>query len=51
MLQYQDIPQIGHLEILYHIFAYLKRHMKMGRIGYDLMGPNVDLLVFNNNAD
>ena len=23
----------------------------MGRIGYDLMGPNVDLLVFNNNAD
>ena len=25
--------------------------MKMGRIGYDPMGQNVDLLVSNNNAD
>ena len=25
--------------------------MKMGRIGYDPMVPNVDLLVFNNNVD
>ena len=51
MFQYQANPWIGRLEVLYHIFAYLKSHMKMGRIGYDPMGTNVDLSVFNNNAD
>ena len=43
MSQYQDNPQIGHLEVLYHICSYLNSHMKMGHIGYDLMVPNVDL--------
>ena len=50
MLQYQANPWIGHLEVLYHIFAYLKSHTKMGCISYNLMGSNVDLLVFNDNA-
>ena len=51
MLQYQAYPCIGHLEVLYHIFAYLKIHMMMGRVGYDPMGPNVDFSVFNDNVD
>ena len=50
MFQYQSNPQVGHLEVLYHIFPCLKSHMKMGCIGYYPMGQNVDLLVFNNNA-
>ena len=51
MLQYQAYPRIGHLEVIYHIFAYLKSHSNMGRIGYYLMVPNVYLSVFNNNTD
>ena len=43
ILQYQANPRIVHLEVLYHIFAYLKSHMRMGSINYDQMGPNVDL--------
>ena len=42
MLQYQNNPCIGHLEVPLHIFAYLRSHIIMGRIGYDHMGPNVD---------
>ena len=51
MPQYQDNPWIGHLEVLYHIFAYLNINMKMASIIYDTMGPNVDLFVFSDNAD
>ena len=51
MPQYQSNPQSGHIEFLYYIFSYLTSHMKMGGIGYDPMGPNVDFLVFNNNVD
>ena len=51
MSQYQDNLRIGHLDIIYHIFSYLKSHTKMGCIGYDPMGLNVDLSVFNNNAN
>ena len=43
MFQYQANPWIGHLEVLYHIFAYFKIHMKLGRIVYDMMGMNVCL--------
>ena len=50
LLQYQDNPRVGHLEALYYIFASLRIHIKMRRIGYDPMDPNFDLLVFNNNA-
>ena len=51
MPQYQANPLIGHLEVKYLIFDNLKSHMKMGRIGYDMLCPNVDLSVFNNNVD
>ena len=51
MSQYQDNPQIGHLEVIYHIFSYLKSHMKIRIIGYYPMDMNVDLLVFNDNED
>ena len=51
MPQYQAYHLIGHIEIIYIISAYLKTHMKMERIVSDLMGPNVDLSVFNNNSD
>ena len=40
--QYQSNPRFSHLEALYHIFSYLKIHMKVGHIGYDPMDPNVD---------
>jgi hypothetical protein len=30
--QYQANPRVGHLEALYHVFAYLKNHLDMGRI-------------------
>jgi hypothetical protein len=30
--QYQANPRVGHLEALYHIFAYMQGHMDMGKI-------------------
>ena len=51
MSYYQANPQIGQLDVLFHAFDYLESYMKMGRIGYDLMGLNVDLSMFNDNAD
>ena len=51
MSQYQDNPQIGHLEVLYHMFLYLNSHMQVGHIGYNPMGPNVDFLLFNDNVN
>ena len=49
--QYQASPRIGHLEALYHVFAYLKKHPDMGRIGYDPKTPLIDESVFQHNAD
>ena len=49
--QYQASPRVGHLEALYHIFAYLKSHLDMGRIGYDPTRPKIDESVFHHNAD
>ena len=49
--QYQANPRIGHLEALYHIFAYLKNHQDMGRIAYDPKAPSIDEAVFNSDAD
>ena len=51
MSQYQANPRIGHLEALYHIFAYMKKHLDMGRLAYDLKTPEVDESVFVNNVD
>jgi hypothetical protein len=29
--QYQANPRVGHLEALYHVFAYMKSHLDIGR--------------------
>ena len=49
--QYQASPRAGHLDALYHIFAYLRGHPNMGRIAYDPVPPKVDYSVFNDQAD
>jgi hypothetical protein len=49
--QYQVSPRIGHLEALYHIFAYLKRHQDIGQIVYDPKMPEIDKLAFNQDVD
>ena len=49
--QYQANTQVYQPEALYHVFAYLNIHMRMGRIGYDPIDPNVYLSVFNNNEN
>ena len=41
---------MGHLEVLYNVFAYLKKHKDMGKLAYDLKTPEVDESAFNNNA-
>jgi hypothetical protein len=49
--QYQANPRFGHLEAIYHIFAYLKKHPDMGRLAYDSKCPDIDERIFNSNAD
>ena len=49
--QYQANPRVGHLDALYHIFAYLRGHPNMGRIAYDHKEPKVDYRAFNETAD
>jgi hypothetical protein len=48
--QHQALPRRGHLEALYHIFAYLKKHENGARIVFDPKTPNIDERVFNVNA-
>ena len=50
LLQYQEVPRLGHLEVLYNVFAYLKKHKDMGKLAYDSKTPEVGGSVFNNNA-
>ena len=50
MSQYQAGPRLGHLEVIYNVFAYLKKHKNMGKLDYDLKTPEVDDSAFNNNA-
>jgi hypothetical protein len=49
--QHQALPRHGHLEALYHIFAYLKKHENDTRIVFDPKTPNIDKRVFNSDAD
>ncbi len=49
--QHQALPRCGHLEALYHIFAYLKKHENGARIVFDPKTPCIDGRVFNSNAD
>ena len=51
MSQYQAIPRLGHLEVLYNVFAYLKKHPDMGILAYDSKSPDVDELAFVQGAD
>ena len=52
--QHQASPRVGHLEMLYHIFAYLQSHKGnsgLGRIRCDPTMPVVDESAFNHDAD
>jgi hypothetical protein len=49
--QHQALPRRGHLEAVYHIFAYLKKHDNGARIVFDLKTPGIDERVFNSNVD
>jgi hypothetical protein len=49
--QYQANPRVGHLEALYHVFAYMKSHLDIGHVAFDPKTPVVDKSVFNNGAD
>ncbi len=49
--QYQANPRIGHLEALYHCFAYMKSHPDMGKLAYDSKKPVIDESVFQKDAD
>ena len=49
--QYQLGPRLVHLEVLYNVFAYLKKHKYMEKLAYDLKTPEVNESAFNNNAD
>jgi hypothetical protein len=49
--QHQALPRKGHLEAIYHIFAYLKKHENGARIVFDPKTPTIDERVFNSDAD
>ena len=49
--QYQANPRIGHLEVAYHIFSYMKKHPDMGQLAYDPVVPPVDESIFHSKAD
>jgi hypothetical protein len=49
--QYQVSPRVGHLEVMYHVFAYLRNHLDMGQIAYDSLAPMLNDLTFQGNAD
>ena len=37
--QYQAGPRLGHMEVLYNVFSYLKNHKDMGKLAYDSKTP------------
>jgi hypothetical protein len=49
--QYQPNPCFRHLEAIYHIFTYLKKHPDMGWLAYDSKCPDIDEHIFHHNAD
>jgi hypothetical protein len=52
LLQHHSLLRRGHLEALYHIFAYPKKHENGARIVFDPKLPDdFDERVFNSNAD
>eukprot|EP00957_Ditylum_brightwellii_P046934 3562201-Ditylum_brightwellii.AAC.1 len=51
MVQYQENPRAGHLEVLYHMFTHLKSHPDMVQLTYNPKKPMVNKPIFNGNAD
>jgi hypothetical protein len=51
MAQHQALPREGHLESVYHIFAYLKHHMNGGRVVFDDAAPKIDESAFETKKD
>ena len=49
--QYQASPRLGHLEVFYNVFAYLKKHPDIIRLAYDSKAPDVDESAFVQGAD
>jgi hypothetical protein len=51
--QYQVNPRVGHLEALYHVFAYMKSHLDIGHVAFFILPktPVVDESAFNNGVD
>ena len=43
---HQALPRRGHLEAIYHIFAYLKKHENGARVVFDPAMPSIDERVF-----
>ena len=50
MSSFQSSPRQGHLQALYHIFAYLDRKPKL-TLYFDPHLPNIDYTEFKMNAD
>lgn len=46
---YQASPRLGHLEQLLHIFAFLKKRIKL-TLYFDPTEPNIDQSIFQNNT-
>jgi hypothetical protein len=44
-------PHVGHLEVVYHIFSYIKKNLDWGRLAYDPATLNIDYSVLNDNDD
>ena len=49
MSQYLASPRMGHIEGLYHVFAYLKKH-EILRIVSDLKMPDIDESLFASGS-
>ena len=49
-MQYKVNLFLVHLEVLYHIFAYIKAHPDMGSLFYDTKDMDVDKSVFNGQT-
>jgi hypothetical protein len=48
---HQALPRRGHLEAIYHILAYLRKHKNGARIVFDPKTSVIDERVFNSKAD
>ncbi len=51
MSQHQALPRCGHLEALYHFFAFLEKHENGARIVFDPKTHGINERVFNSNAN